>query len=57
MAHWEQASYDGRRALLRLAWSRILIAKAANRDGQFDESRIVYVPVQLPHPVWQPPEH
>lgn len=41
---WERESYDGRRALLRLAWSRILIVKASIRGGHFDERRIVYQP-------------
>lgn len=45
-AHWEQESYHGRRTLLRLAWSRILIAKAPRRGGRFDERRIEYVSLQ-----------
>lgn len=39
---WDQATYDARRSLLRLAWAKITIAKAGQRGGHFDPNRISY---------------
>jgi hypothetical protein len=43
---WHQATYDARRDLLRVAWTKIVIAKAAQRGGHFDPRRITYVAAQ-----------
>jgi site-specific DNA recombinase len=42
---WSNEAPDGRRALLRLAWSKILVAKASSRGGWFDPARISYLPL------------
>lgn len=44
---WNRSSHDERRELLRLAWSTILIAKAAKPGGHFDPGRIIYIPSSL----------
>ena len=45
---WEEHAPAGRRDLLRLAWSEILLVKAAKSGGAFGEGRIVYCSVSAP---------
>ncbi|HEY8827357.1 MAG TPA: recombinase family protein [Jatrophihabitantaceae bacterium] len=42
--HWHDETYDGRRELLRIAWSKIIVAKASQQGGHFDPRRLTYVP-------------
>lgn len=42
-AQWEKCGYDGRRELLRLAYTKIVVAKSTHRGGQFDDDRITYL--------------
>jgi len=41
---WHDETYDGRRELLRIAWSKIIVAKASQQGGHFDPRRLTYVP-------------
>lgn len=41
--HWQHETPEGRRALLRLAWTTIYLAKAPRRGYPFDPNRITYV--------------
>ena len=40
---WRLSTFDARRDLLRLAWTKIVIAKSSQRGGHFDPDRISYV--------------
>lgn len=43
--HWEAETNDGRRELVRMAWSKIVIAKAVKRGRvAFDPARITCIP-------------
>ncbi len=39
---WQLETYHGRQDLLRLAWSKILLAKASIRGAHFDDRRLTY---------------
>jgi hypothetical protein len=47
---WAAHAPAGRRALLRLAWSEIHLAKATRPGGSFGEGRIAYYPCTTPNP-------
>jgi hypothetical protein len=47
---WTEHAPAGRRALLRLAWSEIHLAKATRPGGSFGEDRIAYYPYTTPNP-------
>jgi site-specific DNA recombinase len=47
---WAEHAPDGRRALLRLAWSQIHLHKAKQPGGPFGENRISYHPNAHPTP-------
>jgi len=40
---WRLSTFDARRDLLRLAWTKIVIAKSSQPGGHFDPHRIGYV--------------
>ena len=46
ITRWNEHAAAGRRDLLRLAWSQILLVKAAKPGGSFGQGRIAYVPVE-----------
>jgi hypothetical protein len=47
---WSEHAPDGRRALLRLAWSEIHLHKAKQPGGPFGDNRISYHPSTYPSP-------